>query len=169
MLGMKTINTALVICSLVVFYFSYEIRRLHYAFKIPISLILWFLSIYCVHCLAHYIVGTILGIRFKGYKFSKSMLSKAGIPIISKIFSKKVFLTLIIGERRDKKANFYMFISGPIASILFPFVVSLIIYSHSKLLGVFLIVLSSFNAVFTGYFSYRYGCIKKALNSLKNS
>ncbi len=92
------------------------------------------------------------------------MLSKAGI---SRIFSAKVFLTLIIKEKRDGLRMFIMFISGPLASMLSPLAIVAISYSFDKISALILLILTIFNIVFTGYYSYKYGCIRKGIDSLK--
>jgi len=88
--------------------------------RILILIICWFMMLYFTHCLSHYIVGRLLGIRFRYYFLSKSMLSKANIPLISRLTSVKAFLTLKLAEKPKGWKGFAMFIAGPLASMLSP-------------------------------------------------
>ena len=92
------------------------------------------------------------------------MLSKANILILSKLLSKRIFLTLVI-ERGWK--IFAMFLAGPIASMFSPLSIVLISYEFDKAIAISLTILTIFNLVFTGYYSYRYGCIRKDIDSLR--
>lgn len=134
--------------------------------RILILLICWFLMLYFSHCLSHYIVGRILGIRFRYYFLSKSMLSKAGIPVISRLLSVKAFLTLKLVEKPKGWRGFAMFIAGPLASMFSPLVIVAFTYGYDKSSSAILLIVTIVNIVFTGYYSYRYGCIRKALGSL---
>jgi len=67
--------------------------------RILVLIICWFTMLYFSHCLSHYIVGRLLGIKFRYYFLSSSMLAKAGIPIISRLLSVKAFLTLKLAEK----------------------------------------------------------------------
>ncbi len=142
-----------------VFLFLTLISSIFVAFKVkylPILLICWFATLYSSHCLAHYIVGKLLGFEFSHYTLSKSMLHK----VSPKIFSAKIFLTLRIKKKQTGWKCFFMFLSGSLASMFLPFSIAFI---SGNLI---IMVLSVFNLVFTGYFSYKYGCIRKALSCL---
>ncbi len=158
-------NAVLIILAAISILTAILCKQIHWFLRIPILLVCWFLMLYSSHCLAHYIVGSLLGIKFSHYTFSKSMLSKSNL-FISKIFSVKAFLTLRIKERGGGKAMFLMFISGPLASILSPFIIVAIVYSYDSLFSFVLLILSIANGIFSGYMSYKYGCIKKALDAI---
>ncbi len=135
--------------------------------KIIILIVCWFVMLYFSHCLSHYIIGRLLGIKFRYYFLSSSMLSKAGIPIISRIFSVKAFLTLKIAEKSKGWRFFAMFVAGPIASMISPLVIVAIAYSYDRFASAILLILTIGNAIFTGYFSYKHGCIRKGINALR--
>jgi len=143
---------------------AYKLRD--FSFRIVPLTICWFSMVYFPHCLAHYVVGRIFGVEFSHYTLSSSMLSKSGIPILSRIFSAKVFLTLRIKKRSGKKSMFAMFLSGPIASMLSPLSIVYIASTYDPTSAKFLAILTVLNIVFSGYFSYKNGCIRKAINSL---
>jgi len=137
--------------------------------RIPILIVCWFFMLYFSHCLAHYIVGRLLGIEFRYYFFSSSMLAKARIPVISKLFSATVFLTLKLAEKPKGWRGFAMFIAGPLASMLSPLVIVAIAYGYDRFASSILLILTIGNGIFTGYYSYRYGCIRKGLNALQTN
>ncbi len=93
------------------------------------------------------------------------MLSK--VPHLSKAFSAKVFLTLKLAERPKGWRGFAMFVAGPLASMLSPFGVVIIAYGYDPLSANILLALTIFNVAFTGYFSLKHGCIRKALDCLR--
>ena len=132
--------------------------------RMIVLLICWFAMLYFSHCLSHYIVGRLLGIEFRYYFLSKSMLAKAGIPVISKLFSAKLFLTLKLAEKPKGWRGFAMFIAGPLASMLSPLLIVAIAYGYDARSAELLLALTIFNAIFTGYFSTKHGCIRKALD-----
>mgnify|MGYP000058806896 CR=1 FL=1 len=134
--------------------------------RIFILIVCWFLVLYFSHCLTHYIVGRLLGVEFDYYFLSSSMLSKANIPL-SNIFSTRIFLTLKIRRRATKRKMFIMFLSGPLASMFFPLIVVIIAHGYDRLSSTILALISMANILFTGYFSYKHGCIRKAINSLR--
>ena len=134
--------------------------------RIFILIVCWFLVLYFSHCLTHYIVGRLLGVEFDYYYLSSSMLSKANIPL-SNIFSTRIFLTLKIRRRATKRKMFIMFLSGPLASMFFPLIVVIIAHGYDRLSSTILALISMANIFFTGYFSYKHGCIRKAINSLR--
>jgi len=159
----NTISAVFIVVAIVL---AFEAQHIDNPYRFVLLLISWFAMLYFSHCLTHYIVGRILGVEFSHYFLSKSMLAKAGIPVVSRLFSVKVFLTLKIKRRAGKKAMFAMFLSGALASMFTPLVVVYIAFGFDKQLATILLLLSLFNICFTGYFSYKHGCIRKALNSL---
>ncbi len=136
--------------------------------RLIVLLICWFTMLYFSHCLAHYIVGRALGIGFRYYFLSKSMLSKAGNPLLSKLFSAKVFLTLKLAKKPRGWRGFAMFIAGPLASMFSPLLI-VWISSYDPTSSTLLLALTIGNALFTGYFSLKHGCIRKALDCLRST
>ena len=96
------------------------------------------------------------------------MLSKANIPIISRLTSVKIFLTLKLAEKPRGWKGFVMFIAGPLASMFSPLAIVAIAYGYDRFISFLLLVISIGNAIFTGYYSCKYGCIRKGLNALHN-
>jgi len=160
----NTISIFFIMFAIVIAFKSQQFKN---PLRLLILLVSWFLMLYFTHCLSHYIVGRMLGVQFSHYFLSRSMLAKAKIPVVSRLFSARIFLTLKIKNRAGRKAMFAMFISGALASMFTPLVIVLIAFSFDKHSAMILLLLSLFNICFTGYFSYKYGCIRKALNSLK--
>ena len=148
-------------------YFSEISRFLPFIYRVFVLLLCWYFMLYFTHCLSHYIVGRIVGVEFSHYFFSKSMLSKAKIPVLSRVLSRKVFLTLKIKKRVSNRKMFLMFMAGPVASMFSPLLIATIAYRYDKLLGMFLFMLSAGNILFSGYYSYKFGCIRKAFRVLK--
>jgi hypothetical protein len=135
--------------------------------RLPILVVCWFIMLYFTHCLSHYIVGRLLGVKFGYYFLSSSMLAKADIPLISKLFSRKVFLTLKITERSTSCRMFLMFLAGPLASMLSPLIIAMIALSYDSSAFYVLLLMTIANAIFTGYYSYKFGCIRKGINALR--
>ncbi|HLI46698.1 MAG TPA: hypothetical protein VKU94_05835 [Geobacterales bacterium] len=135
-----------------------------------IGLVSWILLWYSTHDLAHFLLGRALGIRFKYY-----YLGLSNLYLISWIPERIRMLAFTFGikiDRENTKATkeryALMFLAGPLASMLTPFIPSIFLYFvSSSLIGLILIVFSIANLIFTSYFSPRYGCINKVLRSLK--
>jgi hypothetical protein len=161
------VNSISILSIILILITAYELRKVQNPLRILLLTICWFSMVYFPHCLAHYVVGRLLGVEFSHYTLSKSMLSKAGLPIVSRIFSVRAFLTLRIKRRSGRMAMFAMFLAGPLASMFSPFAIPLIVSSYDQTSAKILTALTIFNIIFTGYFSYKHGCIRKALNSLK--
>ena len=160
-------NIVSIIFVAVAVYLSKVASIFPFLLRVLISLFCWYAMLYFTHCISHYIVGYILGVKFSHYFISKSMLSKAKIPLLSTLFSRKVFLGLKIKRKSSNFRMFLMFLAGPLASMFSPLVIVFNIYSYDKLIGFLLLILTMGNIIFTGYYSYKFGCIRKALNSLK--
>ncbi len=141
---------------------------LEYPIRIVVLIVCWFAMLYFSHCLGHYVVGRVLGIRFRYYFLSKSMLSKAGIPILSKLMSAKVFMTLKLYERPKGLRGFAMFLAGPLASMVSPLLIAFVV-DYDPTSSKILLALTVANAVFTGFFSFRHGCIRKAIECIRST
>jgi len=128
------------------------------------SAILWYFS----HCLAHYIVGTIVGVRFKGYFITTSSIKKLKGFEMSKHF---YTLGIKIDWKKSKagKLGFaLMFSSGAIASMFSPFLTVLIAYLRDfKFESTVLALVWILNAIFTIYFSPKVGDFRKAIEILE--
>ncbi len=142
------------------------LAKLSCSFTMPLSLTLlvicWFLILYFSHCLAHYVTGRLLGIKFRYYTLSPTMLSRS-FPFLRRF---RVFLTLRLAEKPEGWRGFVMFTSGALASMLSPLLV-VYISRCNPLAFRFLLSITLFNIIFTGYFSSKQGCISKGLKCLK--
>ncbi len=118
--------------------------------------------IFCPHCLAHYIVGSLVGIHFKYYLVRRSTIEKLGIPVVSDIASKLPVLSLQIDHASlatvSVEARAAMFASGALCSTILPFVV--VFASLNELPASFsliLFVLCFGNLLFELYYSPKAG------------
>ena len=136
-----------------------------------LSLILLVVSWMCFwffpHCLTHYIVGRIVGIRFSHYVIADSAIEKLDIPVASWLVSAIPVLGIRVREigfdgvsPTGRKAMFY---SGTFASIFFPLIVVFYAVAYtSTLLTVLVAALTLGNGVFTLYFSPKCGDIDRS-------
>jgi hypothetical protein len=132
----------------------------------------WFCFWFFSHCLAHYVVGKILGIDFRFYFVGKSSILKLNLPLISRFASHIPVLGIKINQKSfqsvAKKRRAAMFASGAVASMTFP--LASVIYASFRLqtwMAIFLIVLTIVNVFFTVFFSLKVGDLWKTKKTLK--
>lgn len=128
-------------------------------------LFLWFFT----HDLAHILLGLLLGVRFSNFYIGISNIVN-GLPI--KPMYKILFIVLgvkidRIRSNTSNRGYALMYLVGPLASIFVPFYVPLVVYSKDPYAATFLLLISIFNLVTDSIMSPRYGCIKKAITTLK--
>jgi hypothetical protein len=91
-------------------------------------LIVEFLATYLVHCPAHYVVGTMLGIRFRAMRFGRTTLAEALPPRFSRVARLIPIITLATDRSSLSRAGgrraAAMFSSGTVASVLAAFAVA---------------------------------------------
>lgn len=114
------------------------------------------------HCLTHYIVGRLLGIRFRYYSVNRSAVSKLRLGPLASIASGFVVLRLNIDRESLRSVTPLrrnaMFMSGAIASMIFPFFPALASLGHLPIfLSILLLLISIGNFAFDLYFSPRAG------------
>ncbi len=129
--------------------------------------LLWFFT----HDLAHYIVGRVIGIRFSHYYLGLSNIVRLNI------FPKPLkTLPVVLGikiDRKNSRASPFgyaaMYSAGPLASMLTPLTVPIIILYNNpaSLAGQLLLIIAAANVFFTSLFSPKAGCFAKALKALK--
>ena len=128
-----------------------------------IKFALYLLSLGCLiffpHCLAHFIVGTIVGIKFDYYSIRESSISRLNLPISG---PRIPVLSLKVNRESLKHTNPFgraaMFASGAIVSVLLPFiVVASALPNIPQLPGMLLLILAIANAAFDLYYSPRAG------------
>lgn len=129
---------------------------------------LWFFP----HCLAHYIVGRVFGIRFRYYFVGRSAIRKLNLPLVTGLAGRLPILGIRIEHRTLKKATpagrFMMFSAGALASSLLPFLPVLFLFMKFPFHGSGFILLALINLGFTLYFSPKVGDIRRGLDLLRN-
>jgi hypothetical protein len=142
-------------------------RPVDYLAKLAAWFLLWFFT----HDLAHLAVGKLTGVRFSHYYVGLSNLYR------SKIVPRQIKTFIIaLGIKIDREKTragrlgyFAMFVSGPLASMISPFLVPLYLLVAGRV-GTFaslLLALSVANVAFTVPFSASVGCIAKGLRALR--
>jgi hypothetical protein len=138
--------------------------------KLTMYLVAWVCFLFFPHSLTHYLVGTLVGVRFRYYSLGKSSVYKLGIPFLSMVASRSTVLTLRVNGSSlhsvSRGERIAMFSSGAIVSMALPFLVALFsLRDLPMVLTVFLLLLSTANVVFDLYFSPRAGDIARAFSS----
>ena len=143
---------------------------------VPLKLILYLVAWVCLlffpHSLTHYVVGRLVGIRFRYYSLGKSSVYRLGIPFLSMIASRSPVLTLRVDRRSlqsvGRGGRIAMFSSGAVASMVFPFFVALASFRDlPTVFSVFLLLLSAANLMFDFYFSPKAGDVSRAISASK--
>ena len=128
-------------------------------------LLLWFFP----HDLAHLTVGYLTGVRFSYYYIGLSNLTRL-LPTKLKTLPIVLGIRIDRGRSRAGKLGFAaMYLAGPSASMLLPFLPPVVLFMKQNGLGIassVLLVLAAANLLFSLFFSYRVGCIGKALRAL---
>jgi hypothetical protein len=145
-----------------------------YPLKVLLLIISWLCFWYFPHCLAHYIAGRILGIKFQYYFVGTSSLIKMGLPLVTPIIRAIPVLGIKIDKASTLNISRYrmaiMYSSGVLASMLcplIPFIYSLIYLDY--LAKSFTGVLTFSNIIFTIYFSFKVGDFSKAMKALRQT
>jgi len=149
-------------------------QSFHLLLKLTLLLVAWFCFWFFSHCLTHFIVGKIIGVRFLYYFIGRSGLTKLNLPIIS--FHARIFP--VLGIKIDKasfnsvspKKQAVVFASGALASMISP--ITIMVYAIMYLemwIGFFTTFVTIGNIVFTLIFSSKVGDIFKAKRALNSS
>ena len=152
------------------FAISFEDTLLQLVFGLVASSLVMFFS----HCLTHYVVGSLLGIRFRHYLVTLMPLRKLALPIVSPL-ARHVPVFAIKTDPQSLRAasgtrRAVMFASGTVASISLPlllaaeayFVLAPMVWSPLLAIGIL-------NLVFTLYFSPKVGDLSRAIDSLRRT
>jgi hypothetical protein len=137
---------------------------------IPLRFLIYLLSWVCLfffpHCIAHFVVGRLVGVRFTHYVLGKSSMSKLRLPVISTFASAIPLLTLKIdrGSLRSvgPGARAVMFASSAVVSMILPFLAAVI--SIGRLLlnwSVVLFLISVANVCFDLCYGSRVGGLSR--------
>lgn len=140
--------------------------------KFLLYLVAWVCFLFFPHGLAHYLVGIIVGVKFRYYTLSKSSISKLKLPILPSLASKLVVLTLKVDRRSfhlvSRGRRGAMFASGALASMILPFISASTSLGHLPFfLSELLLAFSVLNFLFDLYYSPRAGDISRARNALQ--
>jgi len=140
--------------------------------KLILYLVAWVCFLFFPHCLTHYLVGRLVGVKFRYYSLGKSSVYKLRIPFLSMVASRSRVLTLNVDreslQSAGRRGRIAMFSSGAVASMILPFFVALTsIRDLPMVLSVFLLLLSAGSFAFDLYFSPKVGDISKALSAGK--
>jgi len=131
----------------------------------------WFLLWFFTHDLAHFVAGIVVGIRFQYYYLGRSDIIKLKGIVPDSLEQMLIVLGLKIDRDKSRagKTGFAaMYLAGPLASMLTPFAVPIILLKDSvNVAGLLLLTISIINLVFTLWFSPKVGCIYKAKKALK--
>ena len=132
----------------------------------------WFCFWYFSHCLAHFIVGKLLGIRFLYYIIGRSSLIKLKLPIMTPLIK----LIPVLGIKIDKSSlintsrygRSITYASGALASMLSPLIpfAYALIYTEQPI-SILLGALTIGNIIFTSYLSPKVGDLYKAKKALQ--
>jgi hypothetical protein len=125
-------------------------------------LISWGCLLFFPHCLAHFVTGRLVGIRFNYYLLARSPVVKLKLPLISTVTSKLPILGLRIDQSSLRSVGrgprAVMFTSGAASSMIFPFFPTAVSIGRLPVILVCLLfVLSIANFVFDLYYSRRLG------------
>lgn len=134
--------------------------------SVLIRFIVYLISVSCLiffpHCLAHFVVGSLMGVHFKHYSLSRSAIARLGIPFISDLASRMPLLSIRIDRASfstlSRQARAAMFASGALCSMILPFVS--VVWSLNKLPISFSLVLLTIclgNLLFDVYYSPKSG------------
>jgi hypothetical protein len=143
---------------------------------VPLKLILYLVAWVCLlffpHSLTHFVVGRLVGVRFRYYSFGKSSVYKLRIPFLSVIASRSPVLTLKVDRGSlqlvSRSGRIAMFSSGAVASMVFPFFAAFASFRDLPMvLSIFLLLLSTANLLFDSYFSPKAGDISRAISASK--
>ncbi|MEM4304319.1 MAG: hypothetical protein QXQ70_10600 [Candidatus Caldarchaeum sp.] len=130
-------------------------------------ILLWFFT----HDLTHFMIGKAVGIRFGHYYIGLSNI--VHLKIVPKTFKTLAIALGIKIDRERSRASPHgyaaMYTAGPLASMLTPLTVPLIMLSRnpSDTSGLILLAFAAANIIFTAIFSPRAGCFAKARNALQ--
>lgn len=139
----------------------------HFTFLLQILAIFvaWFCFWYFSHCLAHYLIGKALGLKFKYYFVGKSSITKLNSPI-SVLFKKLPVLGIKVDPetlgRLSKNKKFVFFSSGALASMLTPTICLIPALQMGKIIFGSILLLTVGNILFTLIFSPKFGDLSKA-------
>jgi len=132
----------------------------------------WFCFWFFSHCLAHFVVGSVLGVRFRFYFVGKSSLLKLNLPVVSSFPKYVPILGIKIEDARFRQVaarkRALMYASGVLASMIFPIMTVLHALAYfSASITAFFTALTTLNILLTLLLSSKAGDFWKANKTLK--
>jgi len=129
-------------------------------------LISWACRVFFPHCLAHFVVGRLAGVRFRYYLVGKSSITKLRLPVVSAFAALFPLLELRIDRRSLESLSVggraVTFASGAVASMIFPFLVPVVAFNHLPVTWSLTLLLLSFaNVCFDLYYSPKAGDLSR--------
>lgn len=129
-------------------------------------LVAWFCLWFFSHDLAHYIVGRIVGVRFRYYFLGRSAIVKLDLPGVSSVLRFVPILGLKIDKHTLNSISpnrvRAMYAAGALSSMFLPWIVIPTGFAINLSVGIFLTVLTVANDLFTVYFSVQVGDLHHA-------
>ena len=129
-------------------------------------LVSWACLIFFPHCLAHFVVGRLVGVQFIHYVIGKSSITKLRLPVISSVSSAIPLLTLKVDHVSlvsvTPGARAVMFASGAAVSMILPFIPVVVSIGHLPTIwSTILFLISIANVCFDLYYSPRAGDLSR--------
>ncbi|MCS7125564.1 MAG: hypothetical protein NZ929_01445 [Aigarchaeota archaeon] len=147
------------------FIYPTDLLFINYLLLLSSWIIFWYFS----HCLAHYIVGRILGIAFSSYFVGLSNLYR--LDKFRRFGCYMITLGIYVDRstgKRTRSRMAVMYLSGAFSSMLLPLVTLVRTFEAGTLDQIMLIsTITTANIIFTLLFSSRAGDINKALKTHK--
>lgn len=141
--------------------------------KFLLLLISWFCFWFFSHCLAHFVVGRILGAKFLYYFLGPSALVKLNLPVLLFFFKRFPVLGIKIDKESlkniSRKKRALIFASGAFASMISPSISLFYSLNLEIWISGFIGLITAANIVFTLYFSTKFGDLQKAIRELEIS
>jgi hypothetical protein len=132
-----------------------------------IYVVAWGCLVFFPHCLTHFIVGRVVGVRFRYYFLGNSAVTKLKLRFLSTIASRLPVLTLKVDQVSlrsvSRGGRVAMFASGAAASMILPFLAAVAsLHRVPLMLSLILLLLSAGNITFDLYYSPKAGDISRA-------
>ncbi len=135
-------------------------------YKILLLLFAWFALWFFSHDLAHHIVGSLGGIKFRYYFLGRSAIRKLKLPFLPSLMNRIPILVLKIDSKSMVQASVgarrWMHASGAIVSIILPWLIIPESFTLGSLWGMLFVALVLGNDIFTLYFSPKTGDLYRA-------
>lgn len=139
--------------------------------KFLFLLVSWFCFWFFSHCLAHFVVGKILGVNFLYYFLGPSALVKLNLPVASFFLRRFPVLGIKIDRRSLRNVSRWkralVFASGAFASMISPTITLFYSLNLEIWISGFIIFITAANIAFTLYFSTKVGDLRKAMREVE--